>query len=144
MKTHDTPSELRARSMLSSLKIPYQVYKTFDRLEWRCPRCLLQSDVDSANKPDPDRPNYVVCRHCEIEMPAMKYETDILAWKIDACEIRGKIHEKGIHVKYDMRREAFLSQRYGLRFHNFSNDTLLKHPEEFEQYFLLLKELREK
>ncbi len=129
MKTHDTPSELRARSMLSSLKIPYQVYKTFDRLEWRCPRCLLQSDVDSANKPDPDRPNY---------------ETDILAWKIDACEIRGKIHEKGIHVKYDMRREAFLSQRYGLRFHNFSNDTLLKHPEEFEQYFLLLKELREK
>ena len=148
--SHDTKSELRARHLLDDMKIPYSTdsrYTQFKRDEWICTQCTLQSDLDSANRPDPNNTELVICKRCNIEMQRMIYEIDAILFpesKIDALECDGDVHLRGKTARNDPRRQVFLEKRYHLRFHRFPNDVLLKYPEIFVQYVELLRELREK
>lgn len=143
--SHDTPAELRARSVLNSLIIPYRVYPQFDRKEWRCGNHTKpkQFDIDSVFIFE----DKVYCKYCfergdRIVLRPMTYEPDILAFAIDAIEIDGSSHDQGKQEKNDPRRQRYLEQEYHLKFHRYSNDTIMKHLEEFEQGMRDLQELR--
>lgn len=130
----DRPAELMARSILTSLKIPFKCYVTFQRPEYRCTICTnrIFDDLYTASAHQSTALHF-----CE----AMTYEVDILAWKHDAFEFDGKVHLKGKGPRHDAERDAFL-QSLGLVIHRWPNECILKHPEVFEHYARNLKELR--